>query len=153
MCLKILDHPSFKEVKNSLLQELRGQFATDYCAKINLRLIILPGTMQNHHLHVKLVGSVSNNTPITNVINSLSINDNEDRENADACVINSFLGYNDDNLNASSNYHNNNGNDASKSKNFIDNESNDIDYYEINACRNFNNNRNNSQKNRRVTVM
>ena len=112
MCVKNLYNPTFKEVKNSLLQELRGQFAADSCATPNLRLIMLPRTMKNHHFHVKPAGSASKNAPIANTINYLSINDNDDTENIDEHVVNSLRSYNS-NRNARSNYRNNNRNNAS----------------------------------------
>ena len=57
MYLRNLDNLSFKEVKNSLLQELRGQFAEESYLKHNLHLVMLPKPMQKHHLHVKLEDS------------------------------------------------------------------------------------------------
>ena len=116
--------------------------SADSCAKPNLRLTMLTGAMQNHHVFSKPAGSVSNNTPIYNDVNSLSINDNEDTENKDSHVINNFRGFNNNNLNAISNYRNNDGNDASNPQPICGNGSNYIDDYAVNAFRHFNNDRN-----------
>ena len=130
-----------------MLQEIRGQCATDSCAKPNLRLTMLPRTTQNNHLHVKPAGSTSNNAHVANAINSLSIYDDKDTENARACVVNTVRGYNDDDVNATSNYRNGNCGNASNSQPLNENESNDINDCVINAFRNFNKNRNNDAHN------
>ena len=139
-----MEHLSFKEVKNFLLQEIRGQFATDSYAKQNLRLIILPEIAPKNLLLLKQAGSASNDASITNAINSLSINGNEDTKHIDACVTNSFRGCNDDDLSTSSKHRNNNVNDDSNPQANNDNESNDIDEHVINSFRSFKNNRNNN---------
>ena len=89
--------------------------------KPNLRLIVLPGTMHNHHFYAKPEGPVSNNFHITDVINSLYVKDNDHTENSDEYVINAFRGCNNNNINTSSNYRNNNSNNASSLQTFNDN--------------------------------
>ena len=119
MCLRNLDHPSFQEVKNSLIQEICGQFATDSYVKPNLRLIMRPGTIQNHHLHVNPASSASNNVPNTNAINYLSIADNNDIESTDEHVINAFSSYDHNNRNTTSNFRNNNRNSLNLKKELV----------------------------------
>ena len=70
MYLTNLDNPCFKESKNSLLQEIRGNKLADLAAKPNLRLAILPGTIEKHHLHVKPILSIASYRH--NNVNSLS---------------------------------------------------------------------------------
>ena len=116
MNLTKLDNPSFQEVKNSLLQEIRGQKLIDSTTKPNLRLTILPGTMEKHRLCVKPI--LSNASTRSNNINSLS---NSDNNNTTSQPIN----------------------DSSLSINDED-ERNDTYGCVINACYSFKNNRNNN---------
>ena len=69
--------------------------------KPNIRLTMLPRTMKNYHLHVKLVGSKSKNTSIANSVNSLSVNDNDETNNTDECIVNAFRSYNNNSNNSS----------------------------------------------------
>ena len=83
MCLNNLDDPIFNEVKNSLLQEIRGKFNLDTCARPKLRLYMLHATIQKHHSHVKPAIPTSTDMHRNNNISSLSINDDDALEDAD----------------------------------------------------------------------
>ena len=64
-----LDYPSFKEIKNSLLQEVRDLRIVDTDLKPNLRLLMLLGTMENHHLHAKPI--TSNNINLSSKVDEI----------------------------------------------------------------------------------
>ena len=89
MCLNNLDHPSFKEFKNSLLQEMYGRHSTDR-TKPNLCLITLLGTIQNHYLCVAPSTSTSYHNYNSSLINSLSLNNIDTSSDVDEHVNNAF---------------------------------------------------------------
>ena len=118
MRLNNFDHPSFKEVKNSLLQEIRGYHSTDRI-KPNLHLMMLPGTMQNHHLCVTPATSASYQNSNANLVRSLSLNVIDASSDVDDCVANDFCSYNNNR-----GYDSNSRNNSRKNNEYSNNNNN-----------------------------
>ena len=116
MRLTNLEHPSFKEVKISLLQEILGLRIAYTDSKPILNFLMLLVAIENYHLYAKPI--TSNNSNRSHNINSLFSN-NDMGNNASHSV-------------------------STSSPPINGNENNDIDDYVRNAFRSFNKNRNNN---------
>ena len=131
--LKNLDHPSFKTVKNSLLQEIRSYHSTDRI-KPNQHIMMLPGTTQNHHSCGTPDTSASHQNSNANRISSLFLNDIDTSSDVDDYVANYFRTCNNNRgcNNNSRNISRNNNN------NYQNNKRNSNDNYENNQRNNGN---------------
>ena len=105
MFLSNLDSPHLKPIANALKQELRGlAYDTDDISP-NMQILMLPGTITNHHLYSTSASTSSTPNAINtqhNQVNSLS--STTDQVDLDNFIINAFSNFNTSRKNINNKY-------------------------------------------------